>query len=113
MTIYHGLRRALSASLLVQDAGGVLGNDVLVEGQPEGDLRIFFSRTYASGEAVERAFSDAGGTILLRVAEAGAAPVDFLALGVDAAGRPTLNIGGGGKGTTLSLRFAIPHSSVG
>lgn len=113
MTIYHGLRRALSASLLVQDAGGVLGNNVLVEGQPEGDLRVFFSRTYASGEAVERAFSDAGGTILARVSEACLIPVKALPLGVDEAGRPTLTIVGGGKGTLLSLRFAIPHSSVG
>jgi hypothetical protein len=113
MTVYHGLRRALSASILVSDAVGTLDNALLLEGQPEGDLRTFLSRTYADGATVERAFCDAGGTILLRVVEAGAAPVDSLALGVDAAGRPLLNIGGGGKGTTLSLRFAIPHSSVG
>ena len=113
MTVYHGLRRALSASLLVSDAAGVLESAVLLEGQPEGDLRTFLSRSYADGATAERTFCDAGGTILLRVAEAGATAVDFLALGVDAAGRPTLNIGGGGKGTTLSLRFAIPHSSVG
>ena len=113
MTVYHGLRRALSASLLVTDAAGVLENAVLLEGQPEGDLRTFLSRTYADGAAVERAFCDAGGTILSRVAAAGVAPVDFVALGVDAAGHPALNIGGGGKGTLLSLRFASPHSSVG
>lgn len=113
MTVYHGLRRALSASLLVSDAAGVLENTVLLEGQPEGDLRTFLSRSYADGAAVERAYCDAGGTILSRVAEAGAAPVAFVALGVDTAGHPTLNIGGGGKGTLLSLRFAIPHSSVG
>jgi hypothetical protein len=113
MTVYHGLRRALSASLLVTDAAGVLENAVLLEGQPEGDLRTFLSRTYADGAAVERAFCDAGGTILSRVGAAGGAPVDFVALGVDVGGRPVLNIGGGGKGTLLSLRFAIPHSSVG
>lgn len=113
MTVYHGLRRALSASLLVSDATGMLENAVLLEDQPEGDLRAFLSRTYADGVTAERAFSDAGGTILSRVAEAGAAPVEYLSLGVDAAGRPLLNIGGGGRGTTLSLRFAIPHSSVG
>lgn len=113
MTVYHGLRRALSASLLVYDAGGVLDNATLLEGQPEGDLRTFLSRTYTDPATVERAFCDAGGTILLRVTDAGALPVGFLALGVDATGRPVLNIGGGGKGTSLSLRFAIPHSSVG
>jgi hypothetical protein len=113
MTVYHGLRRALSASLLVTDAAGVLENAVLLEGQPEGDLRTFLSRTYADGAAVERAFCDAGATILSRVSEAGASAVTFLALGVDASGHPTLNIGRGGKGTVLALRFAIPHSSVG
>lgn len=113
MTVYHGLRRALSASLLVSDAAGALENAVLLEGQPEGDLRTFLSRTYADGGAVERAFCDAGGTVLHRVAEAGAASVDFIAFGTDGSGRPVLNIGGGGKGTVLSLRFAIPHSSVG
>ena len=113
MTVYHGLRRALSASLLVSDAAGVLESAVLLEGQPEGDLRTFLSRSYADGATAERAFCDAGGTILLRVVEAGATAVASLALGVDAAGRPTLNVGGGGKGTTLSLRLAIPHSSVG
>jgi hypothetical protein len=113
MTVYHGLRRALSASLLVSDAAGVLENATLLEGQPDGDLRTFLSRTYADGPAVERAFCDAGGTILSRVSESGALPLTFLALGVDAAGRPVLNIGGGGKGTMLALRFAIPHSSVG
>lgn len=112
MTAYHGLRRALSMSLLVSDASGVIDNATLVEGQPEGDLRTFFTRTYADGAAVERAFCDAGGTILSRIVEAGPL-VKALPLGVDEAGRPVLTISGGGKGTLLSLRFAIPHSSVG
>lgn len=113
MTILPGLRRALSASLLVQDASGLLDNAALLAGQPEGDLRAFLSRTYADHEAVERAFSDAGGSIIVRVADAGALPVAAVALDVDSAHLPTLRITGGGAGTLLALRLAIPHSSVG
>jgi hypothetical protein len=113
MTILPGLRRALSASLLVQDAGGALDNDTLLAAQPEGDLRTFLARTYAGHEAVEAAFCDAGGSIIVRTAVAGAAPVAAVAFDVDGQGRPTLRITGGGAGTLLALRLAIPHSSVG
>lgn len=113
MTVTSGLRRALSASLLVQDAGGDVDNATLLAGQPEGDLRTFLSRTYADHEAVETAFSDAGGTVVARVADAGEAPVDAVALDVDGAHLPILRITGGGTGTLLALRLAIPHSSVG
>jgi hypothetical protein len=113
MTLLPGLRRALSASLLVRDAGGVLDNDALLASQPEGDLRAFLSRTYADHEAVEVAFCDAGGSIIARTADAGAAAVDAVAFDVDGQGRPTLRITGAGTGTLLALRLAIPHSSVG
>ena len=112
MTIRHGLRRALSASVTLTDAEGIVANADLLHDQPPGDLRTFLSRTYASGEAVEDAFRDAGGTIQVRTRALGK-PVEALTLDVDNDRHPVLFLVGGGMGTVLDLRFAIPHSSVG
>ena len=112
MTPRHGLRRALSASMTLVDAEGIVGSGDLLHDQPAGDLRTFLSRTYASGEAVEDAFRDAGGTIQVRTRALGK-PVEAVTLDVDNAGLPVLFLVGGGAGTVLDIRFAIPHSSVG
>jgi hypothetical protein len=111
MTLRHGLRRALSASMTLVDAEGVVANVDLLHAQPSGDLLAFLSRAYANGEAVEDAFRDAGGTIQVRTRALGK-PVEALTLDVDNAGLPVLFLVGGGEGTVLDIRFAIPHSSA-
>lgn len=115
MGMVNGMRRALSASLALTNARGDVSHDWLLDGQPVGDLRLFLLNRHApcaDGEIVEDAFRNAGGTILLRTTRADGPRVDGLTFVVDTEGRIGLRILGGGEGTDLSLRIAIPHSSL-
>lgn len=114
MTFVNGLRRALSSGLLLVDAEGDVPHDWLLDGQPSGDLRNFLLAQHdavSGGEAVEDAFRDAGGTILLRTLRVGTVRAEGITFVTDDQGRVTLRVLGGGKGTDLAVRIAIPHSA--
>jgi hypothetical protein len=102
--VIFGLRRALSCSLRCK--AGTVENRQLLEGQPEGDLRSFFSSTHTDDESVESAFRNAGGTILAR---ATSGEVSAVALSVDEARRIVLRISAS-EDSSVELRLAIPHS---
>jgi hypothetical protein len=84
----------------------MLSSEVLVGDQPSGDLRTFFLATFRDAEAVETAFRDAGGSIIVR-ATAGDVPV--VAFSTNEAGRPCLSVSAS-EGSVVELRLAIPHS---
>lgn len=105
MDVTTGLRRSLSASLLVK-GGGLITNEQLLAGQPAGDLREFLSLNFIDGEAVETSFRNFGGTIIVR---ATVGDVTTVAFTTDAAGRPTLSVNAT-EGSVVELRLAIPHS---
>jgi len=114
MTCVNGLRRALSACFILADAEGDVPHDWLLDGQPSGDLRNFLLAHHdavAGGEAVEDAFREAGGTIVLRALRVGKTRAEGLTFLLDAEGRVGLRVLGGSKGTDLAVRIAIPHSA--
>lgn len=114
MTLVNGLRRALSSGFLLVDAEGDVPHDWLLDGQPSGDLRNFLLAQHdavSGGGTVEDAFRDAGGTILLRTLRVGKTRAEGITFVTDDQGRVALRILGGGKGTDLVIRIAIPHSA--
>lgn len=114
MTLINGLRRALSSGFILVDAEGDVPHDWLLDGQPSGDLRNFLLAHHdavTGGEAVEDAFREAGGTILLRTLRAGKTRAEGITFSKDDQGRVTLRVLGGSKGTDLAVRIAIPHSA--
>jgi hypothetical protein len=84
----------------------VLASETLLSGQPEGDLRSFLSAAYIDGEAVEAAFREAGGTIIVRAV---AGDVTAVAFQTNETGRPVLSVFAS-EGSAVELRLAIPHS---
>lgn len=104
MDLTFGLRRALSCSL--RCGPGVIENRVLLDGQPDGDLRSFLSSTFADEASVETAYRNAGGTILVR---ATSGEVSAVALSVDEARRVVLRVSAS-EGSSVEMRLAIPHS---
>lgn len=104
MAVVSGLRRALSASLRV--SGGEVSSPELLLGQPEGDLRSFLSSSYVDGEAVETAFRNAGGTIIVRAVAGDVTAVGF---NTDATEKPCLSVVCS-EGSIVELRLSIPHS---
>ena len=104
MDVTFGLRRSLTCCL--RCCPGVLTNETLVSGQPDGDLRSFLSATYKDGEAVEAAFREAGGTIIVRATAGDVTAVGFSA---NDTGKPVLTVQAS-EGSTVELRLAIPHS---
>ena len=104
MDVTSGLRRALSAS--IRTSAGTIPNNVLLAGQPEGDLRAFLSSTFGSADAVEAAYRSAGGTIIVRATVGDVTAVGF---NVDEAQRVVLCVSGS-EASVVELRFAIPHS---
>lgn len=104
MAVISGLRRTLTASICANP--GVLSNAELLEGQPSGDLRAFLSCSYANGDAVETAFRDLGGTIIVRATAGDATAVGFT---TDGQGKPCLAVKGSDR-SSVELRLAIPHS---
>lgn len=103
MALTFGLRRALTCCLRTE--AGLLSNEALLTGQPDGDLRSFFSASYATEDEVERAFRDAGGSIIVRPVAGEVTTVGFVLEG----NKPGLRVAGG-KGCIVELRLAIPHS---
>lgn len=104
MAVVSGLRRSLSASLRV--SGGEVASGELLLGQPDGDLRTFLSLSYADGEAVETAFREAGGTIIVRAVAGDVTAVGFT---TDATGKPCLSVVCFER-SVVELRLSIPHS---
>ena len=104
MAVISGLRRALSASLRV--SGAEVSSAELLFVQPEGDLRTFLSLSYVDGEAVETAFRNAGGTIIVRATTGDVTAVGFT---TDGQGKPCLSIVRS-EGSVVELRLSIPHS---
>jgi hypothetical protein len=104
MAVIFGLRRALTCCLQTQ--AEIVTNKELLEGQPAGDLRMFLSTSFPTGEAVETAFRDAGGSIIVRTIAGDVTTVGF---SVDDAQRVVLCVRGS-VGNTVELRLAIPHS---
>lgn len=104
MAVTSGLRRALTCCLHTDI--GVVSNAELLDGQPEGDLRTFLSTSFAQGDAVETAFRDAGGSIIVRTTAGDVTAVGFA---VDEAQRVILYVEGSKTGS-VELRLAIPHS---
>jgi hypothetical protein len=104
MDVTFGLRRALTCCL--RSGPGVLSNETLVSGQPDGDLRSFMASKFKDGEAAEAAFRDAGGTIIVRATAGEVSAVGFT---IDEAGRLCLSVTAP-KGSAVELRLAIPHS---
>jgi hypothetical protein len=104
VAVVSGLRRALSASLRV--SGAEVSSAELLLGQPDGDLRTFLSLSYADGEAVETAFREAGGTIIVRAVAGDVTAVGFT---TNEANKPTLSVQAS-KGSVVELRLSIPHS---
>ena len=104
MAVISGLRRALSASLRTSESE--VSSVDLLAGQPDGDLRSFLSLSYADGEAVEAAFRNAGGTIIVRATAGDVTAVGFT---TDGQGKPCLSIVRP-EGSVVELRLSIPHS---
>lgn len=104
MAVTSGLRRALTCCL--HTGIGVVSNAELLDGQPEGDLIMFLSTSFPTAEAVETAFRDAGGSIVVRPT---AGTVTTVGFAVDETQRVILVVQGG-KGGSAELRLAIPHS---
>lgn len=104
MAVTFGLRRALTCCL--HTGVGIVSNKEMLDGQPAGDLRMFLSTSFPSGEAVETAFRDAGGSIVVRPTAGSISAVSF---SVDETGLPLLAVTGA-KGSAVELRLAIPHS---
>lgn len=104
MDVTFGLRRSLTCCL--RSGPGVLDNETLTSGQPDGDLRSFLSDTYKDSEAVEAAFREAGGTIIVRATVGDVTAVGFI---VNEANKPSLSVQAT-KGSIVELRLAIPHS---
>jgi hypothetical protein len=104
VAVIFGLRRALTCCLQTQ--AEIVTNKELLEGQPAGDLRMFLSTSFPTGEAVETAFRDAGGSIVVRPT---AGTVTSVGFAVDETQRIILVIRGS-AGNTVELRLAIPHS---
>lgn len=104
MALTAGLRRPLTCC--IRAAVGTISNADLLEGQPSGDLRTFLSTPFAHAEAVETAFRDAGGSIIVRTTAGDVTAVGFT---VDEAQRVILCVEGSKTGS-VELRLAIPHS---
>lgn len=104
MAVTSGLRRALTCC--IRTGVGVVSNAELLQDQPPGDLRTFLSTSFDRGEAVETAFRDAGGSIIVRTTAGDVTAVGFT---VDEAQRIVLYVEGSKTGS-VELRLAIPHS---
>ncbi len=101
------LSRAMNMLLTADDV--VVDNWCLHENQPNGGLRNFFLRKYANTAEVEQAFTEAGGSIIVR-ATSGVAP-SVVGFRIDANGYPILTLKGGKPPTFCEVRILLAESA--
>lgn len=101
------LSRAMNLLLAADDV--VVENWCLHENQPTGGLRNFLVRQYPNAAAVEQAFADAGGSVLVRATSGGAPPV--VAFRTDANGYPILSLKGAKTPAFCEVRILLAESA--
>ena len=100
------LSRAMNLLLAADDV--VVENWCLHENQPTGGLRNFLLRQYVNAADVERAFADAGGSIIVR-ATSGVAPA-VVSFRTDTNGYPILSLKGAKTPTFCEVRILLAES---
>ena len=101
------MSRAMSVLLASDDV--IVENWCLHENQPTGPLRNFLTQQYANAGEVEQAFTDAGGSVVVR-ATSGASPNQTAFL-TDARGFPVLVFRGQRPPTFCEVRILLAESA--
>jgi hypothetical protein len=97
-----------SFGVTMASPSGVVSNDLLIDGQPNGRLRNFLTSSFDTTEKIADAFLAAGGSLILRT-RSGKGPK---AVGwVCKDGLPALSLSGGSKGAKIEVKVLIEEAT--
>jgi len=97
-----------SFGLVLASPSGILGNDLLTDGQPNGRLRNFLTSSFDTTEKIADAFLAAGGSLILRT-RSGTPPKTVGWVCKD--GLPALSFSGSAKGTKIEVKVLIEEAT--